>query len=80
MGENFCCLIEAGIPKINNATLDAITASNTAPGGMPAIHIMVVVVSPSTLQAPPAFEAATMARDSRCALFGAELDAPWLRR
>jgi hypothetical protein len=30
-------------------------------GLMPSIHIMVVVVSPTTLPEPPAFEAATMA-------------------
>ncbi len=29
-------------------------------GETPLIHIMVVVVSPSTLPAPPAFEAATI--------------------
>ena len=28
---------------------------------MPAIHIIVVVVSPTTLPAPPAFDAATIA-------------------
>jgi hypothetical protein len=32
-----------------------------AQGLTPAIHIIVVVVSPTTLPAPPAFEAATMA-------------------
>ena len=36
-------------------------ASKTTTGEMPAIHIMVVVVSPTTLQAPPAFAAATIA-------------------
>ena len=46
---------------MNRATPDAMKASSTSVGGMPAIHIMVVVVSPTTLPAPPAFEAATMA-------------------
>jgi len=36
-------------------------ASKTARGETPDIHIMVVVVSPTTLHAPPAFDAATIA-------------------
>ncbi len=31
-------------------------ASNTRTGEMPAIHIIVVVVSPNTLQVPPALD------------------------
>ena len=36
-------------------------ASSTSSGWTPAIHIIVVVVSPTTLPAPPALDAATMA-------------------
>src|SRR6266540_1290620 len=54
MGEYLCCLIAAGIPKTNNATDEALIAWNTWIGETPAIHIIVVVVSPITLQAPPA--------------------------
>jgi hypothetical protein len=36
-------------------------ASSTSTGEIPAIHIIVVVVSPITLPAPPVFEAATIA-------------------
>ena len=61
MGEYLCCCTAAGMPKTNNATVEPMIASNTRAGETPAIQIMVVVVSPSTLQAPPAFEAATMA-------------------
>ena len=44
-------------------------ASNTRAGEIPAIHIMVVVVSPRTLHAPPALDAATMAaRNPMCTL------------
>jgi hypothetical protein len=51
----------AGMPKINNATVEAMIASNSRAGEIPAIHIIVVVVSPNTLQAPPALDAATIA-------------------
>jgi hypothetical protein len=40
---------------------DATYACSTASGETPLIHIIVVVVSPITLPAPPAFEAATIA-------------------
>jgi hypothetical protein len=43
------------------ATLAAMYASNTASGDTPSIHIIVVVVSPTTLPDPPAFDAATIA-------------------
>ncbi len=36
-------------------------ASKTTSGETPSIHIIVVVVSPTTLHAPPALEAATIA-------------------
>jgi hypothetical protein len=39
----------------------AVKASSTASGLTPSIHIMVVVVSPTTLPEPPALEAATIA-------------------
>ena len=40
---------------------EAMIASKTTSGETPSIHIMVAVVSPTTLQAPPALEAATIA-------------------
>ena len=43
------------------ATLAATKASSTLSGLTPSIHIMVVVVSPTTLPEPPAFDAATIA-------------------
>ena len=49
------------MPKITIATLAATKASSTLSGLTPSIHIIVVVVSPTTLPEPPAFEAATMA-------------------
>jgi hypothetical protein len=61
IGENFCCCTAAGIPKINKAIAAPMIASKTRIGEIPAIHIIVVVVSPRTLHAPPAFEAATIA-------------------
>ncbi len=60
MGENFCCCMAAGMPKTTSATLAAMKASTTLKGLTPSIHIMVVVVSPTTLPEPPALEAATM--------------------
>ncbi len=39
----------------------AMKASSTSSGLTPSIHIIVVVVSPTTLPEPPAFEAATIA-------------------
>ena len=62
---------------MNKASVAGIMASNTRLGATPAIHIIVVVVSPTTLQAPPALEAATIAameamwtyaRKSSCAI------------
>ena len=61
IGEYFCCAIAAGMPKMKSATEAAMPASATTRGETPSIHIMVVVVSPTTLQAPPALEAATIA-------------------
>ena len=51
----------AGMPKINIAAPAATHASSTCSGSTPSIHIIVVVVSPTTLPEPPAFDAATMA-------------------
>ena len=45
----------------NIAAPAATNASSTSSGSTPSIHIMVVVVSPTTLPEPPAFEAATIA-------------------
>ena len=61
MGEYRCCWIAAGMPHTTSATLAATNASSTLSGLTPSIHIMVVVVSPTTLPEPPALEAATMA-------------------
>ncbi len=46
---------------MNRATTAATNASTTLSGLTPSIHIMVVVVSPTTLPEPPALEAATIA-------------------
>ena len=61
IGEKRCCRIAAGTAKIASATTAAIYASRTLSGLIPSIHIIVVVVSPTTLPAPPALEAATIA-------------------
>ena len=61
IGEYLCCCNAAGMPKITIATLAATNASSTDSGLTPSIHIIVVVVSPTTLPEPPAFEAATIA-------------------
>src|SRR5690242_12611709 len=61
MGEYRCCCSEAGMPKITIAIDAAMYASSTDSGETPSIHIIVVVVSPTTLPEPPAFDAATMA-------------------
>ena len=61
IGEWRCCVSAAGMPKTNRATPEPMKASSTWSGLTPAIHIMVVVVSPTTLPAPPPFEAATIA-------------------
>ncbi len=60
IGCSACCCRAAMTPKIISATIAAIYASNTSRGGIPEIHIMVVVVSPTTLPDPPALDAATM--------------------
>lgn len=61
MGQRrYCCSAASGA-KMANATNAATTARVTTKGDIPLIHIIVVVVSPTTLPAPPAFEAATMA-------------------
>ena len=49
------------MPQMTTAVPEAMKASSTSSGEMPAIHIMVVVVSPTTLPEPPALEAATIA-------------------
>ena len=62
IGEYFCCCMAAGMPKMKMATDDRHIGLDARTSGLtPAIHIMVVVVSPTTLPAPPALEAATMA-------------------
>ena len=61
IGEYLCCWNAAGMPKITIATLAATKASSTDNGLTPSIHIIVVVVSPTTLPEPPALEAATIA-------------------
>ena len=61
IGEYRCCRMAAGIPKITMATPAGTNASSTSRGFTPSIHIIVVVVSPTTLPEPPALEAATMA-------------------
>jgi hypothetical protein len=62
------------MPKITMANPAATYASSTDNGETPAIHIIVVVVSPTTLPEPPAFDARRSPRDSRDALC-AEHDA-----
>ena len=49
IGEKRCCCIAAGMPKIQEGREAATYASNTLSGLMPSIHIIVVVVSPTTL-------------------------------
>jgi hypothetical protein len=49
------------MPKTTSAMAEPMKPSSTSSGWTPAIHIMVVVVSPTTLPAPPPFDAATMA-------------------
>ena len=61
IGECRCCCSAAGMPKITIAAAAAMYASSTTSGLTPSIHIMVVVVSPTTLPEPPAFDAATIA-------------------
>jgi hypothetical protein len=61
IGDARCCWRLAGIPKIASAITDGRNASATCSGLTPSIHIIVVVVSPTTLHAPPAFDAATIA-------------------
>ena len=57
------------MPKNRMATIAPTYASTTCMGLTPAIHIMVVVVSPTTLPAPPALLAPTMAaRKPTCTL------------
>ncbi len=46
---------------MNIASPAATKASSTSRGSTPSIHIIVVVVSPTTLPEPPALEAATIA-------------------
>jgi hypothetical protein len=61
IGEYRVCWNEAGMPHTTSATNEAIVASSTAKGEMPLTHIIVVVVSPMTLPAPPALAQATSA-------------------
>ena len=61
IGECRCCVSAAGMPNTNRATPEPMKASSTWSGSTPAIHIIVVVVSPTTLPEPPPFEAATIA-------------------
>ena len=61
MGEYFCCLMAAGMPKMSKRHRGSDDRLENPSGEMPSIHIMVVVVSPTTLQAPPALDAATIA-------------------
>ena len=49
------------MPKTKSASTAGAKAWKTAAGEMPLIHIIVVVVSPTTEPEPPAFEAATIA-------------------
>ena len=55
------CCRDATVPKTTRAVAEPMYAGSTASGLVPSIHIIVVVVSPSTLPAPPALAAATMA-------------------
>jgi hypothetical protein len=61
IGWYLCCCSDAGMPQTTSATPAATYACTTSSGLTPSIHIIVVVVSPTTLPEPPAFEAATMA-------------------
>ncbi len=49
------------MPKITIANPAAVYASKTARGDTPSIHIIAVVMSPTTLPEPPALDAATIA-------------------
>ena len=60
------------MPKMKMATPAATNASSTLSGLTPAIHIMVVVVSPTTLPEPPALDAATIAGEIADVNFAAE--------
>ena len=60
IGCNACCWRAAMTPKMSSATTEAMYASTTTRGEIPEIHIIVVVVSPTTLPDPPALDAATM--------------------
>src|SRR5262245_45675741 len=60
-GEQRSSCKTAGITHTTSATLAAMKASSTSTGLTPSIHIIVVVVSPTTLPEPPALEAATIA-------------------
>src|SRR5437870_4290326 len=55
------CAAEARRPQTRRATTHAMKPRATAATLTPESHIMVVVVSPTTLHAPPALLAATMA-------------------
>ena len=50
----------AGIPNTRKPAVAADIGFGAESGLTPSIHIMVVVVSPTTLPEPPAFEAATI--------------------
>ncbi len=57
------------MPNTTSATPAATYACTTSSGSTPSIHIIVVVVSPTTLPEPPALDAATMAaRKPTCTL------------
>ena len=47
--------------RTSSAAVAAMNAGSTAVAATPSIHIIVVVVSPTTLPDPPALEAATIA-------------------
>ncbi len=61
IGEYACCWRAAITPKIARAAPAPTNPSRTSSGSTPAIHIIVVVVSPTTLPEPPPLDAATIA-------------------
>ena len=61
IGAKRCCARAACTAKTRKATTAASRRAARPTGATPLIHIIVVVVSPITLPAPPALAAATIA-------------------
>ena len=61
IGDHLYCCLALISPKIKKAIIAGTKARVKLKGSCPAIHIRVVVVSPTTEPEPPALEAATIA-------------------